>query len=75
MILVKLKSNTQPEIIYEGDKYQIEKKVRQLGLYCWAQMFFFKNINDMGFNGGNYEYYTVYESEERMNIYLGLNGI
>lgn len=75
MILVKLKSNSDPEIIYEGNKFQIERKIGQLRLYCWSQIFFFKNINDMGFNGGDYEYYTIYDSEERMNIYLGLNGI
>lgn len=70
MILVKIKSNALPLIIINGDKNTISKKINQLELYCWNQIIYFDKIENLGFNGGYYEYYAIYESEERMKIYL-----
>ena len=69
MILVRLRRNIEPEIIFDGEEKDIMNKINELDLEDFHDSFFYERgkIENLGlFDLSKYDYYLIYSDEDQM---------
>lgn len=66
MILVRLKSNSNPEIILEGSESEIVKEIHKRNLEDWHDAYFYERdkFENLGLSKEIYDYYTICENKK-----------
>jgi len=81
MVLVRLRKNNEHEIILEGDEKDIIHRIHELNLCDYHDVYFYERgkFGNLGLDGGEYDYYTIYNApiqeklftlEERYQLYI-----
>jgi hypothetical protein len=72
MILIRLRSNMDPEIILEGSEEEIIKEIHKRDLEDWHDAYFYERdkFENLGLTDKFYDYYVIYENEEEMNLFI-----
>jgi len=71
MILVRLRRNIEPEIIFDGEEKDIMNKINELDLEDFHDSFFYERgkIENLGlWDLNNYDYYLIYSDENEMRL-------
>jgi hypothetical protein len=73
MILVRLRHNNEPEIVFNGSEKDIIHKIHELNLCDFHDSYFYERgkFENLGLGGNEYDYYVIYENEVEMNNILG----
>jgi hypothetical protein len=72
MILVRLRHNNKPEIVFKGSEKDIIHKIQELNLCDQHDSFFYEKdkFENLGLGGNEYDYYAIYENFDEMNNIL-----
>ena len=70
MILVRLRHNHQPEIVFSGDEKDIIHKIHELNLCDYHDAYFYERdkFENLGLGGDEYDYYSIYEDEVDLDV-------
>lgn len=68
MILVRLRHNNRPEIVFEGSEKDIIYKIHELNLCDYHDRYFYERgkFENLGLGGDEYDYYTIYENYKNL---------
>ena len=73
MIFVRFINDKSPEIVFEGSEQEIISEIHKKGLCDWHDSFFYERgkYENLGIeNPDTYDYYSIYESKEKLHKHL-----